>query len=175
MQRLPLIFFARRTIAWRVATSVEEASAEPRLGARGLGFAIPAWRVDGMDPLAVMLAMEQAVAHARGGHGPAIVEAEVYRFFHQNGVLPGSAFGYRSKAEEDAWRRRDPVDRVARELVSRGLLDQATVVKLRGRAVEVNARHRWRTEAEIAGKQLDACARRTGRRRNFAMSACAAT
>ncbi len=75
-----------------------------------------------MDPLAVHLAMQEAVAHMRAGGGPTVIEADTYRFFHQNGAFPGSAFGYRSKEEEQEWRRRDPVDQVSRELVRRGLL-----------------------------------------------------
>ena len=45
----------------------------------------------------------------RAGDGPAVIEAEVYRFFHQNGPYPGSAFGYRTKEEEAEWRARDPL------------------------------------------------------------------
>src|SRR3546814_12771542 len=65
-------------------------------------FNIPCWKVDGMDPLAVHLAMQEALAWMRAGKVPAVIEADVYRFFHQNGPFPGSAFGYRTKAEEQA-------------------------------------------------------------------------
>lgn len=112
---LPLVFFIENN-GYAVSTTVAESTREPRLAARGMGFGIPSWQVDGMDPLAVKLAMEQAVAICRGGGGPALVEAQCYRFFHQNGPLPGSAFGYRSREEEAAWRARDPVARVARTL-----------------------------------------------------------
>ncbi len=105
---LPIVFFIENNL-YAVSTTVAESTRETRLAARGMGFAIPAWQVDGMDPLAVRLAMEQAVALCRAGKGPAIVEAECYRFFHQNGPLPGSAFGYRTKEEEAAWRARDPI------------------------------------------------------------------
>ena len=50
----------------------------------------------------------------RAGNGPTLVEADTYRFFHQNGAFPGSAFGYRTKEEEAAWRERDPLDQIAR-------------------------------------------------------------
>ena len=76
-----------------------------------------------MDPLAVYLAMSEAVAHLRGGGGPAVVEADTYRYFHQNGGYPGSAFGYRDKAEERAWRDRDPLRQAAAHLERRGLDD----------------------------------------------------
>ena len=126
--RLPVCFFIENN-QYAVSTSVAEATGEPRLSARGPGFGIASWRVDGMDPLAVHLAMREAVAHMRAGDGPALVEADTYRFFHQNGPFPGSAFRYRSREEEAAWRARDPLAQVARHLVRRGLLTQESVDK----------------------------------------------
>jgi 2-oxoisovalerate dehydrogenase E1 component len=131
--RLPVAFFIENNL-YAVSTRADEISADPRFSIRGQGFSIPAWRVDGMDPLAVHLAMEQATEHMRSGAGPAIVEAEVYRFFHQNGPYPGSAFGYRTKEEEAEWRARDPLDRMAREMVTLGLIEEAGVTALRERA-----------------------------------------
>lgn len=131
---LPLIFVVENNL-YAVATHVDEASRETRLSGRGPGFGIPSWRVDGMDPLAVYLATAEAAALARAGKGPALIELEVYRYFHQNGPLPGSAFGYRSKEEEAAWRARDPVTRVATEMMALGLIDEETVTDLRERAV----------------------------------------
>src|ERR1022692_3777875 len=121
--RLPLCFFIENNL-YAVSTSVEEATGEPRLSARALGFGIPAWRVDGMDPLAVHLAMQRAQERLRAGEGPVVVEALVYRFFHQNGPFPGSAFGYRTKEEEAAWRARDPLGRVAGEMTKLALIEQ---------------------------------------------------
>lgn len=128
--KLPLCFFIENN-RYAVSTTVEEATAEPRLSARGQGFGIPAWKVDGMDPLAVHLAMREAVVHMRAGNGPTIVEADVYRYFHQNGPFPGSAFGYRSKEEETQWRQRDPLDQAAAHMVAAGLLSATDVDALR--------------------------------------------
>ncbi|MGF1608745.1 MAG: thiamine pyrophosphate-dependent enzyme [Kiloniellales bacterium] len=136
---LPLCFFIENNL-YAVATTVDESTAEPRLSSRGQAFKIPAWRVDGMDLLAVKLAMDQALAHMRAGRGPTIIEAEVYRFFHQSGPMPGSAFGYRTKEEEAAWRSRDPLDQVAREMIGRGVIDKAQVDALRSRAQAAMAR-----------------------------------
>ncbi len=131
--KLPLCFFIENN-RYAVSTTVEEATAEPRLSSRGLAFGIPAWKVDGMDPLAVYLATQAAVETMRAGEGPTIIEADVYRYFHQNGPLPGSAFGYRSKDEEKAWRERDPIDRVAREMATRQLIGEDQIAALRARA-----------------------------------------
>jgi 2-oxoisovalerate dehydrogenase E1 component len=132
---LPVCFFMENN-GYAVSTTVEEATGEPRLSARALGFGVTAWRVDGMDPLAVHLAMERAAERLRSGEGPVVIEALVYRFFHQNGPYPGSAFGYRTKEEEAAWRARDPLDLVAREMTRLGLIDEAGVAAVRAQAVE---------------------------------------
>jgi 2-oxoisovalerate dehydrogenase E1 component len=151
--RLPVCFFIENNL-YAVATTVEESTAEPRLSARGQGFHIPAWRVDGMDPLAVYLAMGEALAHMRKGGGPAIVEAEVYRFFHQNGPFPGSAFGYRSKNEEAAWRARDPLDLVEKHAIDHGLLSSSETNALRQCCQDTMRQIAARlTERNAAGKR----------------------
>lgn len=132
--KLPVCFFVENNF-YAVATRIEESVADTRLSVRGMGFGIPSWRVDGMDPLAVHLAMQQAAEVMRSGGGPAVVEVEVYRFFHQNGPYPGSAFGYRSKEEEAEWKKRDPLERVAREMIKLGLIDEAGVENVRAQAV----------------------------------------
>jgi len=131
---IPLVFFIENNL-YAVSTTVEEATRESRLSGRGVGFGIPSFRVDGMDPLAVHIAMQQAESIARNGGGPVVIEAEVYRFFHQNGPFPGSAFGYRSKEEEEHWRSRDPLLKVASEMIRRGLITQEGVDQVRAQAV----------------------------------------
>lgn len=123
---LPLCFFIENN-RYAVSTSVEEATAEPRLSARGQAFNIPSWKVDGMDPLAVHLVMQEAVEHMRAGKGPTIIEADLYRFYHQNGGFPGSAFGYREKQEEEQWRKRDPITLMNTKVIELGILDQSQI------------------------------------------------
>jgi 2-oxoisovalerate dehydrogenase E1 component len=113
--KLPIAFFIENNL-YAVSTNVSEIAADSRLSVRGQGFGIPGWKVDGMDPLAVHLATEEALQTMRAGEGPTVIEADVYRFLHQNGPFPGSAFGYRTKEEEALWRTRDPLERVATEL-----------------------------------------------------------
>lgn len=119
--QLPLCFFVENN-GYAVSTTLAEETRETRLSSRGGAYGMPAFRVDGMDPLAVRLATRLALQTMRGGAGPTLIEAEVYRYFHHGGGLPGSAFGYRSKEEEARWRARDPVERVAREGMQRGWL-----------------------------------------------------
>ena len=132
---IPLIFFIENNL-YAVSTTVEEATGEPRLSGRGVGFAIPSFRVDGMDPLSVYLTMQKAEEYVRAGNGPAVIEAEVYRFFHQNGAFPGSAFGYRSKEEEESWRARDPLTMMADQMKALGLINDEIVASVRQQAQE---------------------------------------
>jgi 2-oxoisovalerate dehydrogenase E1 component len=131
--KLPLLFFVENNL-YAVSTHVGEVTADTRLSVRGQGFSLPGWKVDGMDPLAVHLATQEASERLRNGQGSAIVEAEVYRFFHQNGPYPGSAFGYRTKDEEGEWRGRDPLVRVADEMITLELIDAAGVDSVRAQA-----------------------------------------
>jgi 2-oxoisovalerate dehydrogenase E1 component len=133
---LPVCFFIENN-QYAVSTSVDEATAEPRLSARGMGFNIASWKVDGMDPLAVHLAMSEAVDHMRHGRGPTVVEVDTYRFFHQNGGFAGSAFGYRDKDEERSWRDRDPLTQTTGHLQRRGIMtaDETGEAVTRAKAV----------------------------------------
>jgi 2-oxoisovalerate dehydrogenase E1 component len=135
---LPLCFFIENNL-YAVSTHVSEVTGEPRLSARGPGFGMASWKVDGMDPLAVYLTMQDALTHMRTGKGPALIEADVYRFFHQNGPFPGSAFRYRTKEEEAAWRARDPIDQVSGHLVRRGIMTEAQITDLNTRAKDLMA------------------------------------
>ncbi|MDQ2812955.1 MAG: thiamine pyrophosphate-dependent enzyme [Actinomycetota bacterium] len=134
--KLPLCFFIENN-RYAVSTGVQEATGEPRLSARGPGFGIASWKVDGMDPLAVHVAMTEAAAHMRAGMGPAVIEADVYRFFHQNGPFPGSAFRYRTREEEAQWRARDPLTQIAGHLVRRGILTSPAIDAAREQAAEL--------------------------------------
>jgi 2-oxoisovalerate dehydrogenase E1 component len=124
--KLPVMFFIENN-QYAVSTHVAKATGEPRLSGRGAGFGIPSWRVDGMDALAVHTAMTEAVDHMRAGKGPTILEADLYRFFHQNGAFPGSAFGYRDKEEEASWRARDPIAQLRGQVVARELATEADI------------------------------------------------
>ena len=153
---LPVCFFVENN-QYGVSTTVEEATGEPRLSGRGPGFKIASWRVDGMDPLAVYWATQQAVEHMRAGNGPALVEADVYRYFHQNGPFPGSAFGYREKAEEAAWRDRDPIKRTEVHMLRRGIMSQEEMTNLRARSKAVMG--------EVANRLLEEDPTAQGKRR----------
>lgn len=87
--------------------------------ARGLGFGIPALRVDGNDYLAVHAVAKWAVERARMGLGPTLVEYVTYRVgAHSTSDDPSA---YRPKTESDAWPLGDPVIRLKNHLIKLGV------------------------------------------------------
>ena len=87
--------------------------------ARGLGFGIPALRVDGNDYLAVYAVSKWAVERARRNLGPTLVEYVTYRVgAHSTSDDPSA---YRPKTESDAWPLGDPVLRLKNHLIRRGV------------------------------------------------------
>ena len=123
LYNLPICFFIENN-QYAVSTTLAEEARETRMSSRGPGFGIPSFRVDGMNPMAVRAATKAVLKLLREGKGPAVLEANSYRYYHHGGGLPGSAFGYRSKDEEAAARERDPLLQMEREMVSRGWLDE---------------------------------------------------
>ncbi|HEY0877786.1 MAG TPA: 3-methyl-2-oxobutanoate dehydrogenase (2-methylpropanoyl-transferring) subunit alpha [Zeimonas sp.] len=87
--------------------------------ARGLGFGIPALRVDGNDYLAVYAAARWAIDRARSNLGPTLIEHVTYRVgAHSTSDDPSA---YRPKTESDAWPLGDPVIRLKNHLILRGV------------------------------------------------------
>lgn len=131
--KVPVAFVIENN-QYAVATPVRETCAAGRLSDVAAAYGLPAVRVDGMDPLAVMLAVRELLGASDPPLLPGFVEAETYRYYHHSGTLPGSAFGYRTVDEENAWRARDPISRCGEQLWRIGALDEEGGAELRGYA-----------------------------------------
>jgi 2-oxoisovalerate dehydrogenase E1 component len=129
---LPVIFLLENN-RYSVATTLLETAGFEDLAIRAAGYDMPALIVDGMHPIAVLLAMTSAREHA-ASQGPVLIEARTYRYYHQNGPLPGSAFRYRTKDEEKEWTARDPLTVFPRRLVESGALSADQVDHVAGLA-----------------------------------------
>lgn len=136
LYRTPTVFFVENN-RYAVSTSLDEQTRETRLSARGLSLGIPAIVFDGMDVIAARIAMEEARAIITQDGGPVLLEAETYRFFHQSGTLRGSAYGYRSKIEEEQWTARDPLCCFPNELIDASIIAGQDVGVLEGRVNEI--------------------------------------
>jgi 2-oxoisovalerate dehydrogenase E1 component len=131
---VPILYFVENN-RYAVGTSTEEASCLEDLGLRSLSYCIPSYIVDGMDPVALYWAMQDVTTRMRQEPGPFFIEAKTWRHYHHAGRIPGSAYGYRSKADEAAWWERDPLARLPRTAIEAGLLAEQDDARIREAAV----------------------------------------
>jgi len=94
---------------------------------RAAGYGIPGVVVDGMDVLAVYEAVGKAVARARAGEGPTLIEAKTYRFC---GAFEGDPQFYRSKEEVQEWMKKDPIDKFKKQLIKAGILTEKAIEEM---------------------------------------------
>ena len=119
--KLPAIYIIENN-RYGMGTSVERASARPELHQRGQAYGIPGSQVDGMNVLAVMAAGEKAVAHARSGKGPIILEMMTYRYRGHSMSDPAK---YRSKEEVARMRQEhDPIEHLRKKMLDDGIVDE---------------------------------------------------
>jgi len=113
-----LVLFCQNN-QWAISESTTRQARVP-LADRGPGFGVPSVRVDGNDVLACYAVTAEALERARSGGGPTFIEAFTYRMgAHTTSDDPSR---YRSSAEEEYWRQRDPIDRLRALLVAEGEL-----------------------------------------------------
>ncbi len=117
---LPVVFVAENnmygmSVPWAKVTKL------PDIADRACAYGIPGVVVDGMDVVAVRGAVAEAVARARRGEGPTLIEAKTYRYYGHSHSDPRA---YRTKDEEAYWKARDPIQNLAREMMALRLLTE---------------------------------------------------
>ena len=128
--KLPIIYLLENNL-YAVATSLEESFPIKELSLRAVSYGMKGRIVDGMDPLAIKIAIEDAIEKLHAGSIPCLIEAITYRFFHHGGNIPGSSFGYRDKGEENEWRKRDPVEVFPQQMCKFGFLTEKENLNLK--------------------------------------------
>jgi len=93
---------------------------------RAAGYGMPGVIVDGMDAVAVYEAAAQAIARARAGHGPSLIEAKTYRFYNHHGVQ-NLGLKYRTDDEVAKWKERDPIFSLEARMVAAGAMSPTQV------------------------------------------------
>jgi 2-oxoisovalerate dehydrogenase E1 component len=116
--KLPALFVCENN---QYATEVpfRYASGNPSVASRGDVYGMPGLEVDGNDVLAIYEAAEVAVARARRGDGPTLIECLTYRTRpHAEGM---GDFTYRTREEVEEWKKSDPIKRWRERLVEAGV------------------------------------------------------
>ncbi|WP_296139474.1 thiamine pyrophosphate-dependent dehydrogenase E1 component subunit alpha [uncultured Tessaracoccus sp.] len=131
----PVVFLCQNN-QWAISEPTRLQSRVP-LHERARGYGFPGIRVDGNDVLAVEAVTSWAMARARRGEGPTLVEAWTYRMgAHTTSDDPTR---YRSADEEAHWRRRDPIDRLVAHLRATDEVDDAWLDRLDEEASDLGA------------------------------------
>lgn len=106
--KLPVVFIIENN-GYAMGTSVNRTANHEDIWKLGLGYEMPCGPVDGMNPVKVAEAMEEAIERARRGDGPTLLEMKTYRY---RGHSMSDAQKYRTKAEVDEYRKIDPITQV---------------------------------------------------------------
>jgi 2-oxoisovalerate dehydrogenase E1 component len=116
--KLPVVFVIENNLYGEFTPFSKHASV-PRLSDRAAAYGMPGLTVDGNDAWAVYTAMQQAVARARSGDGPTLLECLTYRW---HGHMEGENAPYRSQAEIESWKQKCPILQLERQLMENRLL-----------------------------------------------------
>jgi pyruvate dehydrogenase E1 component alpha subunit len=123
LRRAPVVFVLKNN-GWAISTPVRKQTAAASFAARAAGYGIAGELVDGNDLFAMHDACSRAVARARAGEGPTLIEARTYRMGPHN--TSDDPTRYVDPVELEERRAADPVSRVRRYLMSEGLVDEAS-------------------------------------------------
>jgi pyruvate dehydrogenase E1 component alpha subunit len=114
--KLPMIYVCENNL-WAAQTPASKTLALPDVAARAAGYGIPGVVVDGNDVVAVHEAAVEAVARARAGDGPSLIECKSYRW-RRHTERPETP-DRRPEHEIEHWKSQDPIVRLRTELQSR--------------------------------------------------------
>jgi len=136
---LPVLFICENNY-YGIGTEVHRSSALASIHRRTCGYDIPSEKVDGMDVIAVYKAVKYAAEKVRETGRPLFIEATTYRFRGHSMSDPGK---YRSVAEHEMWKSRDPLPNYARHLLEEGIATRESLDA-------IEARCRARVEEAVA-------------------------
>ncbi len=138
----PCVFFVQNN-HYAISVPLEKQTKAPTIAHKAIGYGMPGYRCDGNDVLATYAVTRRAVARARRGEGPSLVEAVTYRMeAHTTADDPSR---YQPASELATWSARDPIARLEMFLRAEGMLDDALHAEIDGEARD----HAARLRAEV--------------------------
>jgi len=144
--RAPIVFVIENNL-YGEYSPLRETTAVEDLAERAKAHAMPGVIVDGQDVDAVRETTETAIARARAGEGPTLIEAKTYRYRGHSRTDPAK---YRPEGELERWKERDPIDLFAAKLVAEGALGEGDLAAMRAQIqTEVDAAAERAAEAPV--------------------------
>ena len=148
------VVFVCENNEWAISTPVSSTLPVPNVADRASAYGFPGVVVDGNDVSAVRAVALDAVAAARAGRGPTLIEAKSYRISPHSAATPSDN---RSPAELDRWRANDPIVRLTKVLEQLGLTDEDQAKMLAGVEEEIDDAVSFATASPVptAGEELE--------------------
>jgi pyruvate dehydrogenase E1 component alpha subunit len=145
----PVIFLCQNN-HYAISLPRERQTRTRTLAQKAIAYGFDGLQVDGNDLLAVYVATRDALARAKAGKGPTLIECVTYRMsMHTTADDPSR---YRKKTEEEEWRKHDPIPRFRKYLQGKGLWDEAWQAEIER---EVDAEVRRAVEEAEADREFD--------------------
>ena len=119
VHRLPVIYVCQNNL-WAESVPLRLQTAVTDLSVKAQAYGFPGVTVDGNDIMAVYDASVRAIARARAGEGPTLIECKTYRWYGHSEIDPAK---YRIKEEVEAWKKKEPIGRFEKVLVEQKLLN----------------------------------------------------
>ncbi|WP_091233514.1 pyruvate dehydrogenase (acetyl-transferring) E1 component subunit alpha [Microbacterium sp. 3J1] len=151
--RVPVVFFVQNN-GFAISVPLSRQTAAPSLAHKAIGYGMPGRRVDGNDVAAVLAVLGEAVALARSGGGPSLIEAHTYRM--QAHTNADDDTRYRERSEVEEWAARDPLARLRTHLTATGALTDAREEEFAAGAEEIASamREALAVDAEVDPEDL---------------------
>jgi len=124
--KAPVIYLCENNL-YGLSVPVSKAFNIKDIADRAAGYGVPGVIADGMDVVAMYDTVGKAVARARAGEGPTLIEAKTYRY---HGHFEGEAEVYRTREEVAEWRKKDPIDKFRKQLIGAGMLTEKDAEKM---------------------------------------------
>lgn len=125
---LPVIYVIENNL-YGISVDIRDVTKVENIADRAIGYGIPGVVVDGMDIIEVHKAAEKAVARARKGGGPTIIECKTYRWQGHHVGDPAEYRARRNENEKAEWMARCPISTLRKELTS-GIMSEEEVVRI---------------------------------------------
>ncbi len=131
VRNLPVVFICENNF-YAMSTHVNKSTSIDDIAKRASAYSMEGYIADGMDPIDVARVVYKGIEKARRGGGPTLIEAKTYRFL---GHSKSDMRVYRTKEEEEMWRRRDPIENLSKKILEEGLASFEEVEDVKRRAM----------------------------------------
>tara|TARA_Y100000741_G_scaffold241128_1_gene184676 strand:- start:234 stop:803 length:570 start_codon:yes stop_codon:yes gene_type:complete len=148
---LPVVFVVENN-GYAMGTSVKRTSNHTDIWKLGLGYEMPCGPVDGMNPVKVAEALDEAIDRARSNKGPTLLEMKTYRY---RGHSMSDAQKYRTKEEVQEYRKIDPITQVKEIIIQNNYASANEILDIDARVKQkVNECEKFAEESPYPEKNI---------------------